>query len=60
MARKSGVEIPELVRLHLEKDPIADPFERAAFSNAVDATGLPELWRKGKKREHVTQIGEKN
>jgi CRISPR-associated protein Cmr6 len=56
---KSEAEILELVRLHLEKDPISDAFERTAFVNAVNATALPELWRKGKKRERATQVGEK-
>jgi CRISPR-associated protein Cmr6 len=56
---KPEAEILELVRLHLEKDPIVDPFERAAFISAVNATDLPELWRKGKKRERATQVGEK-
>lgn len=56
---KTEADILELVRLHLEKDPIADTFERAAFVNAVNATGLPELWRKGKKGERATQVGEK-
>jgi hypothetical protein len=59
MEGKSEAEILDLVRVHLEKEPIANSFERTAFINAVNASGLPELWRKGKKRERTTQVGEK-
>jgi CRISPR-associated protein Cmr6 len=54
---KSEREILELVRVHLEKQTLADPVERKAFSAAVMDTGLPALWRKGSKREPTTQVG---
>lgn len=54
---ESEREILELVRIHLEKRPMADPVERSAFATAVAATGLSGLWRKGQKRDAETQVG---
>jgi CRISPR-associated protein Cmr6 len=54
---KAEREILELVRLHLEKQPLLDPDDRRAFAKAVAATGLPQLWRKGQKRDPATQVG---
>ncbi len=56
---KKEREILELVRLHLEKEPLSDPVERRAFAGAVNATELPKLWSKGQKQEGETQVGEK-
>lgn len=50
-------EILELVRVHLEKEPLPDLAERQRFARAVIATGLPKLWRKGQKRDPGTQVG---
>jgi CRISPR-associated protein Cmr6 len=55
---KTEREILELVRIHLEKEPLSDPTERRAFARAVAETGLPALWRKGSKREPETQVGQ--
>jgi CRISPR-associated protein Cmr6 len=54
---KAEREILELVRVHLEKQPMADPVERRAFATVVSATGLPGLWRKGQKRDAETPVG---
>jgi hypothetical protein len=54
---KAERDINELVRVHLEKQPIPDLPERRAFARAVAATGLPVLWRRGQKRDPMTQVG---
>lgn len=54
---KAERDILDLVRLHLEKEPLPDPSERRGFARAVNATGLPEFWRKGQKRDSATQVG---
>lgn len=54
---KAEREILDLVRIHLDKEPIPDPADRRAFAKAVAATGLPEFWRKGQKRDPMTQVG---
>lgn len=57
LERKTEREILELVRVHLEKQPLPDPGERRAFAGAVAATGLAAFWRKGQKRDPMTQVG---
>lgn len=56
---KAERDVLELVRLHLEKEPLPDIAELRGLARAVVATGLPELWRKGKRRDPSTQVGEK-
>ena len=53
----SETEILDMVRVHLEKQPIEDPTERAAFAQAVDSLGLIDHWRRGSTRE--ARIGKK-
>lgn len=57
LQRKTEQEILELVRVHLSKKPLSDPEARRVFAKAVVATGLPAIWRKGGKREPLTQLG---
>lgn len=38
----------ELVRVHLEKEPLEDPVERAALIAAIESTGYVDSWKKGK------------
>jgi CRISPR-associated protein Cmr6 len=56
---KTEREILDLVRVHLEREPLPDPAERQGLARAVAATGLTDLWRKGQKREPATQVGSK-
>ena len=56
---KTEREILELVRVHLEKEPLSDVAERRGLAKAVAATGLPELWLKGRRRDPSTQVGDK-
>ena len=56
---KTEREILELVRVHLEKEPLSDLAERRGLARAVAATGLPELWLRGRRREPSTQVGDK-
>lgn len=46
----SETEILDMVRVHLEKQPIEDPTERAAFAQAVNSSGLVDHWRRGSTR----------
>lgn len=55
----SETEILDLVRVHLEKAPIEDPNERAAFAQAVISTSLVEHWRRGAPHDDGTQLGKK-
>lgn len=50
-------DVLELVRVHLEAEPLADPAERAAFVGAVRETGYPARWRRGEKADRATQTG---
>lgn len=59
MQGRSEAEILDLVRIHLEKEPLKDPDEQRAFARAVQSTGLPEQWREGRKQEPQTNIGKK-
>ena len=52
-------EILELVRIHLEKEPLEDPVERPAFADAVHSTGMVQRWRRGSKNDPRTLVGKK-
>lgn len=54
---KKERDILDIVRVHLEKTPLADAKERQGLAYAVSQTGLPDLWIKGNKREKDTQVG---
>ena len=56
---RSESEVLELVRVHLEKEPLEDPAERRAFAEAVMATGLVSHWRRSEKRDRRTNAGKK-
>ncbi len=55
----SESRILDLVRIHLDKEPLEDPVERRAFAEAVMATGIVSGWRRGVKREPRTNAGRK-
>ena len=55
----SETEILEMVRVHLEKDPIEDSSDRTAFAQAVNSLSLVEHWRRGRVRDARTQLGKK-
>ncbi len=57
--RLSEVEILDLVRMRLEKEPLRDPRERRAFAQAVQSTGLLRRWRQGNKQDPRTNVGKK-
>jgi CRISPR-associated protein Cmr6 len=44
-------EVLELVRIHLEKQPLVDPAERRGLASAVAATPYLALWRRGEKQD---------
>lgn len=52
-------EILDLVRIHLEKEPLEDPVERRAFVDAVNSTGMVQHWRRGSKKDPRTPVGKK-
>ena len=52
-------KILDLVRVHLEKEPIEDPGERAAFARAVVSTSFVEHWQRGVPRDARTQLGKR-
>lgn len=56
---RSETEILDLVRIHLEKERLEDPFERRAFAGAVHSTGLVSCWKRGAGREKQTTVGKK-
>ncbi|MBN1457950.1 MAG: type III-B CRISPR module RAMP protein Cmr6 [Armatimonadetes bacterium] len=56
---RSEAEILELVRMHLEKEPLADPIERRVFARAVLSTDLVKHWRRGRARDTQTNVGKK-
>lgn len=56
---RSEAEILDLVRIHLEKEPLDDRSERKAFIDAVLSTGLVQHWRRGKPRDPMTGVGKK-
>lgn len=55
----SETEILDLVRIHLEKEPLQDPGERLAFVRMVLDTDLVEHWRRGRPRDSQTGVGRK-
>ena len=56
---KTEQELLELVRVHLEKNPLSDPSERLAFARTVAGTGFVESWRRGDKKQSNTSTGAK-
>jgi len=56
---KSEQQLLDLVRIHLEKETIEDPQERREFLEAVMATGWVNEWKRGRKVDQSTQIGDK-
>ena len=52
-------EVLDLVRIHLEKEPLEDPVERRAFADAVDSTGMVQCWRRGNKNDPRSPLGKK-
>jgi CRISPR-associated protein Cmr6 len=59
VAEASEGDLLELVRRHLEADPLTDPVERDAFVQAIRETRYPTLWRQGKKADPAVQTGER-
>ena len=55
--RLSELEILDLVRIHLEKEPLEDPLERRAFAQAVLSQDLVRHWRRGRTRDPRTGVG---
>ena len=51
--------ILDLVRIHLEKEPLEDPVDRRAFADAVNSTGFVQHWRRGNKKDPRTPLGKK-
>jgi hypothetical protein len=49
----------ELVRVHLDQEPLADPGERAGLAAAVKASGHLTAWKAGNKLDQRTQTGPK-
>jgi hypothetical protein len=58
---KAEHEVLDLVRVHLEKAPLADPVERRAFARAVSTTPYLALWRRGERqdKQRVRDSGDK-
>ena len=58
---KTEAEVLDQVRIHLEKERLADPAERRAFADAVFAVrpDWVERWRGGMKQDQRTSIGGK-
>lgn len=52
-------QILDLVRIHLEKEPLEDPVERRAFADAVSSIDMVQYWRQGKKKDPRTSVGKK-
>ena len=58
---QSEAEVLDLVRVHLEKEPLTDPVERRAFADAV-LSSYPDWvasWRRGNKQNQQTSLGKK-
>ena len=58
---KTEAEVLDQVRIHLEKERLADPAERRAFADAVFAMrpDWVEHWRGGAKQDQRTSVGGK-
>lgn len=57
LERKSEADILDLVRINLQKQRLGDPEQRKSFAKAVEATGLLDYWRQGRKRDSQTPLG---
>ena len=55
----SEAEVLDQVRVHLEKEPLADARDRRAFANAVRSMGFVGHWRNGRTRDPRTGVGRK-
>ena len=55
----SEAEVLDRVRIHLEKEPLADARERSAFAHAVCSTGFVEHWRTGRTQDPQTGVGKR-
>ena len=56
---QTEAQILDLVRIHLEKEPLEDPAERRAFADAVSSTDMVQHWRRGNKKDPRTLVGKK-
>ena len=58
---KSEAEVLDLVRVHLEKEPLTDPIERRAFADTVLSSYADWVasWRRGNKLDERTSLGKK-
>lgn len=58
---QSEAEVLDLVRIHLEKEPLTDPAERHAFVEAVFSSYADwvDSWRRGNKQDQRTSLGKK-
>ena len=56
---KSEALVLDLVRIHLEKEPLEYPLERRAFAQAIEETGYRANWLKGIRNDLNTQVGKK-
>ncbi len=59
LQERTEAEILDLVRIHLEKEPLEDPAERRAFVQALLAADLVDHWRRGRTRDSRTGVGKK-
>ena len=59
LQERTEAEILDLVRIHLEKEPLEDPAERRAFVQALLAADLVDHWRRGCTRDSRTGVGKK-
>ena len=61
LEEQSEADILELVRLHLEKDPLPDPVERLAFARAVMLLhpDWVKQWRHGRLHDQQTRVGKR-
>ncbi len=59
MKDRSETEVLDLVRVHLQKEPLADPEERRAFARAVKRLypDWVDNWRRGKTSDPATRVG---
>ena len=55
----SEAEVLDRVRIHLEKEPLADVRERRAFVHAVCSTDFVRHWRNGRTKDPQTRVGKK-
>ena len=55
----SEAEVLNQVRVHLEKEPLADARDRCAFANAVRSMDFVGHWRNGRTQDPQTGVGKK-